>query len=260
MDRLLERNQGYYSVNKRVSYNKIKDFPDRILDKCFKFAYDMTYGELGQHRSYRSGGMARRSNGQIFINTFQGKLAEYGIWNEFRNRNLYVKNPDLREYKLGKWDDFDINYENYNIAVKSTKYYGNLLMLEKKDWDDKGIYIPNKSKGTGYYDFFILIRIGPDGEDIMRKERILYSKYAQREKLANMILNRNINWSYDIPGFITHKDLCKVINEKYIIEQGAILNERTPIDANNYYVQAGCMRNINELFDYVTTEKIKEIV
>lgn len=145
MDKLLKKNNIYY-INRKVSYNKIKEFPDRILHRCFDFAYDITYGKVGQHRNYRSGGIIKRKNGEIFINTFQGKLAEYGIWNEFVNRNLNIDGPDLNKYGLGTWDDFDIKYKDYNIAVKSTKYYGNLLLLEQKDWSDDGIYIPNEMR------------------------------------------------------------------------------------------------------------------
>lgn len=155
MDKLIKNNNGYF-ISKKVPYNKIKEFPLRILNKCFDFSYNMTYENKGQHRSYRSGGGKNRYNGEIFINTFQGKLAEYGIWNEFKNRSFDITSPDLSEYNLGKWDDFDIKYKDYSIAVKSTKFYGNLLLLEKDDWNEHGIYIPNEDKGTGYYDFLFL--------------------------------------------------------------------------------------------------------
>ena len=259
MDKLQKDNNGYY-INRKVSYSKIKEFPYTILDKCLDFAYDMTYGKVGQHRNYRSGGKIIRENGEIFINTFQGKLAEYGVWNEFANRKLSISRPDLEKYKLGKWDDFDIKYKDYSIAVKSTKQYGNLLLLEKKDWNDKGIYIPNESKGKGHYDFLLLIRISPDGEAIMKKNKLLYSKNIDKQELKNKIINNTNKWSYDIPGFITHKDLCYIIKNNYVIEQGAILNGRTIMDADNYYVQAGCMRNINEMFNQMFNIEAKEIV
>lgn len=258
MDRLSECDNGY-KIDKKISYNKMKEFPERILEKCFNFSYDMTYARVGQHRNYRSGGTLNRKNGEIFINTFQGKLAEYGIWNEFANRKLEIRSPDLKEFKLGKWDDFDFIYKNYKIAVKSTKYYGNLLLLERKDWDKEGIYIPNEKKGTGYYDFFVLIRVFPDGEKIMKDNKILYSENIYEKELKKKIINKGNKWSYDIPGFITHKDLCKLIKNEYVIEKGALLNGKTEMDADNYYVQAGDMRNINEMFKQITDIHIKEI-
>lgn len=182
MERVVEKHDRVY-VTKKIPYKKIKEFPDRILNKCFNFAYNMTYGESGQHRSYRSGGINRRKNGEIFINTFQGKLAEYGIWNEFKNRNFEIGSPDLSEDMLGKWDEFDFIYNGYKISVKSTKFYGNLLLLEKKDWTEKGIYIPDKAKETSYYDFFVLLRISPNGENIMKNNKILYSQKIDKEEL-----------------------------------------------------------------------------
>ena len=259
MDKLIKNNNGCF-ISKKVPYKKIKEFPLRILNKCFDFAYDMTYGNKGEHRSYRSGGKIIRKNGEVFINTFQGKLAEYGIWNEFENRSFDINSPDLSEYNLGKWDDFDIKYKDYNIAVKSTKFYGNLLLLEKDDWNEHGIYIPNEDKGTGYYDFFVLIRISPDGEYIMKEKRKLYSsEKIDREDLRKIIINNSNKWSDDVPGFITHEDLCSIIKNKDIIEAGKMLNGKTPMDTNNYYVQAGCMRNINAMFSQFESIKVKEI-
>ena len=258
MNKLLMCGNGY-KIDRKILYSKVKEFPERILYKCFDFAYDMTYAELGEHRNYRSGGTLNRKNGEIFINTFQGKLAEYSIWNEFANRKLEINRPDLEKFKLGKWDDFDFIYKNYKIAVKSTKHYGNLLLLERKDWNNEGIYIPNEKKGTGYYDFFVLIRIFPDGERIMKDNRILYSKNIDKKELEEKIINKDIKWSYDIPGFITHADFCEVIENRNIIEKGSMLNGKIEMDANNYYVQAGDMKNINEMFKEITGINIKEI-
>ena len=33
-----------------------------------------------------------------------------------------------------------------HISVKSTKHFGQLLLLEVDDWSDTGKYIPNKDK------------------------------------------------------------------------------------------------------------------
>lgn len=73
-----------------------------------------------------------------------------------------------------------------------------------------------------------------------------------------MLQNCN-RWSYDIPGFITHEDLCYVIKNEHIIKQGSILNGSTKIDADNYYVQTGDMRNIELMFTEVADIKFKEI-
>ena len=71
---------------------------------------------------------------------------------------------------------------------KSTKSYGDLLLLETKDWNDDGEYIPNKDKGNFRYDYTILVRFSPDGEAIMKNKNgcreLLFSnwKYASNKR------------------------------------------------------------------------------
>lgn len=250
VNKLLLAESGYI-VNQKRKYKELGVFPLSILEKCFKFAYEMSFGEGGKHRDKRSGGDKRRKNGEIFINVFQGKLAEYGVCNEFIKRNIQVSYPDLSEYGLGEWDNFDLEVMGYKIAAKSTKHYGNLLLLEKKDWDNNGEYIPNISKGTSHNDFFILIRIGPDGEKMMKENKFLYKNEANPEELKKIILNSQNSWSYDIAGFITHKELCEAMQNGNIIKKGNVLNKYTRMDADNYYVQAGDMRDIKELFKLI---------
>ena len=63
---------------------------------------------------------------------------------------------------------------------------------------------------------------------------------------------KNIEWSYDIPGFITTKDLMDIINLKFIIFKNKFLNSlKVKIDANNYYIQSGDMREISEISKYL---------
>lgn len=40
MERVLEKEDKVY-VTKNIPYKKIKEFPDRILKKCFEFAYNI---------------------------------------------------------------------------------------------------------------------------------------------------------------------------------------------------------------------------
>lgn len=215
----------------------------------------MSFGGKGEHRDHRSGGKSIRRKGQIFANTFQGKLAEFSIYNELSSKGISMDEPDLESYDLGRWDNYDFCINDKKISVKSTKFYGNLLLLEKKDWDENGEYIPNKDSGFSRYDYFILVRIKGNIEAIMRENKCLYSDVVRKDILEESITSKK--WSYDIPGFITHKDLITVINDKYIIPQEAELNN-TKMDADNYYVQSGDMRDIHELFDMLKAKEIEE--
>ena len=247
-----------YNITNAKKFNSTVCFEKNILDKCFNFAYEMAFGRIGEHRAYRSGGSKNRANGEIFIDSFQGKLAEYALWLELKRLGINSCEPDINTYGLGEWDDVDLDVNGIKISIKSTKYYGQLLLLECKDWNSDGIYIPNISKGSGKYDFITLIRTAPSGEDILKKQRLLYVRNnINREMLKSIILGRDNLWLYDIPGFITHNDLINIIRNRYIIPKGGLLGKTfTPMDADNYYVQAGDMRKVSELFDLLINNEM----
>jgi hypothetical protein len=229
------------------SFNPILNFDKNTLIKVLQFSYDMTFGDVGIHRDHRSGGTHRRKNGELFINTFQGKLAEFGLYLYLKNNGLNTQEPDLSKWGKGKWDTIDLIVNGKKLNVKSTKSKGNLLLLETKDWNDNGRYIPNISVDGGEYDYFILTRIDPDGESIIKYNRLYYSNTVDGgiDTLMKYLLNKK--WEFDIVGYVTTDDLIKVINENIIIKQGSYLNRYTKMDAENYYIQSGDMRNTVEL-------------
>lgn len=122
------------------------------------------------------------------------------------------------------------------------------MLLETKDWNELGEYIPNIGTPNSFYDFIVLVRIKPNCEDIMKANRLLYTDNIDKCFLENLIKQQK--WSYDYVGYITNNDLKQIINEGYIIPQGALLNGKTPMDAENYYVQAGDMRKLSD-FDMI---------
>jgi hypothetical protein len=239
-----------YHINARRDFDNPIEITRKYVDKCFNFAYDMSFGAQGKHRNYRSGGQRRRRNGEIFINAFQGKIAEYAVYQFFTSNNINVSEPDLRTFDLGTWDSCDLLINNYRISVKSTKFFGNLLLLETRDWNERGEYIPNLGEDSTVYDFFILVRISPDGNRMMKEKKWLYCNYVKKEELYKIIVNDRV-WEFDIPGFICRKDLIYIIENEFIIPQNAWLNGRTRMDADNYYVQAGDLRDIYDLVKFL---------
>lgn len=219
-------------------------FKKDTIQKVFEFAYAMTFGEKGEHRNHRTGGSLQRKNGEIFANTFQGKLAECAACNLFYKIDPSVL-PDFSVSKLGVWDSVDIIVKGKKIAVKSTKSFGNLLLLEQHDWDDNGNYIPNEESGSSAYDYFLLIRIKPFCEEILRNKLWLYVDQVDKTQLKSEI--EKAIWTYDCAGYISHDNLKQLIKDGFIICKGGTLNKSIPIDADNYYVQAGDMPDINEL-------------
>ena len=243
-----------YFITKKISFHNDFFLEKDDLLKSFSFAYSMTFGNDGTHRNHRSGGTHKRKNGEIFINAFQGKMAEFAFYRLLLNNNIDCPNPEIDTWGAGVWDSSDFIVQGKKINIKSTKFYGNLLLLESKDWNNDGAYIPNlNTKEISFYDFFILLRIKPDGEKIMKANRFYYSDKVHEENLKNIIFSQN--WEYDFPGFITHRDLKTVIAGRQILPQGAMLNGNTRMDAENYYIQCGDMQPINSLLSKLNDEK-----
>ena len=248
MLKLRQEGNRYFIDNKKI-FQSVKRFKDDTIDRVFEFAYAMTF-EDGEHRDHRSGGSISRTRGQIFINTFQGKLSELGVYVTFfkENREAFYKlsEPDFNVYGLGEWDNSDIEFESVKISVKSTKFYGDLLLLETKDWNKRGEYIPNLNiDKSSIYDFFVLVRIKPDGEKMMKENKILYSNSIDKERLHSLVKSKL--WEYDIPGYITNEDLKFLINNNFILPKKSLLNGKILMDAENYYIQSGDMRNFKQL-------------
>lgn len=188
-----------------------------------------------------------RKNGEIFANTFQGKLAECAVYNELHNKTD-ITMPDFDTYELGKWDTVDLKINGYEVSVKSTKAFGNLLLLETKDWNENGVYLPNRAP----YDYTLLVRMNPYCEDILKRARLLYSDTADISVLNNIICGES--WKYDFAGFISLDELQYIIRNRLILPQGAMLNRRTKMDAENYYVQAGDMHEISEFLEAINAK------
>ena len=246
--------RNYHFKEKSIKrFQAYASMRENDIEECFDFAYGMSYGKEGEHRDHRTGGTLHRSKGQIFINAFQGKMAEAALYRYLRSRHIELGKPDFSKYKLQKWDKYDLICQGKCISVKSTKSYGNLLLLETKDWNENGEYVPNLTEGENTlkkYDYTVLVRFNPDGEKIMREKDLLFQKKEEipeniKQILADCICG--VKWQYDFPGFIYYSELVKMIRENRIIPQNAFLNGRTKMDAETYYFQTGNMHSSNEL-------------
>jgi len=250
MQRLEQKENSYY-ITKKKKFSPLNTFKNRTIKIVFDFAYEMTFGN-GEHRDHRTGGELKRTKGQIFINTFQGKLSELAIYNLFftHNHEVYkrLSPPDFDIYGLGEWDDSDIILDNIKFSIKSTKFYGNLLLLESKDWNKDGEYIPNiNTSKNSKYDYFVLVRIKPDGESLMKNNKLLYEKnHIDKEYLFSII--NSTPWDYDIVGYISNQTLKNIVSIKdFLLPKGSLLNGKISMDAENYYIQSGDMQDFSDL-------------
>lgn len=237
-----------YHVNRGSAYQAEPPLRPVTIERVFDFAYRMSFAGEGAHRRTRSGGRHSRKKGEIFANAFQGKLAECAVCNFFFSLLSVKVKPDFSVAGLGKWDSTDLTVGNRQIAVKSVKHFSDLLLLEAKDWDNQGQYIPNIGKGVSSYDCIILVRMKPSCEEILKQHRILYSNTIVREELLTLLTDES--WTYQLVGFITKADLVQIINDptrRFLIKQGDKLNRPdNEMDADNYYIQAGDMRPMSQ--------------
>ena len=231
----------------KTPFTSIRFFPKEQIIDCLNFAFNMTFGKKGEHNpKLASGGDYIRPQLEIFEKAFHGKLAEFGFYNEYKSLypKRYISPPNLETWEIGKWDFTDFTIKDgdktYNVAVKSSTQKANLLLLETKDWDHNGIYKYGKVK----YSVIVFVRI----ESKLKYENLIKFEddtYKFDEYFFEKINSGNLYFIYyDIPGFITRKDLIDVIKEKQIIKRFSTLNKKTIIIAENYYVVAKDLRSI----------------
>ena len=90
-----------------------------------------------------------------------------------------------------------------------------------------------------------MVRIKPDTEEMIRNFRPRIGNDVSLSDLSTHLMS--LEWEYDIPGFIKNADLANIIQLKFLIPKGALLNGAVRMDAENYYIQAGDLRPIGEL-------------
>ena len=228
-----------YRINNRKDFDPQIKLDSKCIKKCFDFADDMTFKQLGEHRDHRTGGGRRRKKAEIFADTFQGKIAEFGFYKFCTEKNAEISEIDMFVLGRGKWDLVDFRMNGRLVAVKSTKSYGNLLLLETGDWDDEGNYIPNRDRGSYRHDFIFLVRVSPSCSDILQRNDMLDSDDLDVKKAYELIAKEK--WSVETTGYITHHEFVNdVIRGGQILPRHALLNGKYPgMDAENYYVEAG---------------------
>ncbi len=203
--------------------------PNDIIMKCFDFAYTMANDSF--HRSKRSGGSHHRSPLELFWDTFRGKIAECVAYDYFTSKNYEVSNLDFNIYPRGVWDSFDMRVNGEFISIKSTKHFGQLLLLETADWDEHGRYLPDAYNNIPY-SYFLLVRT-----KIENRDQFTNGNLPEYDLLKDFSLRMIIEG--EITGVLSHQDFVnQIIKYRYIIKKGQVLQGRVRMDADNYYTHA----------------------
>lgn len=209
------------------------------------FAYAMCFG-AGHHRVHRTGGLLMRQAVEMFCNAFQGKLAEVCTHSFLVQCGAECSVPDFGIYGEGVWDGGDLKAYGKNLSVKSAAFFSNLLLLECRDYDSDGNYLPDTGKGIPtVFDCCVLVRISPDVKGLFRRNGVFGSNCVSKDFLADVVGREH--WTYDIAGWVSREDFVSAVRGGNVIPQGALLNGRIRMDADNYYIQTGDMRSADEL-------------
>lgn len=228
---------NFYIKNTK-KFNPIKVSPE-FVTKASAFAYKMAFSEEGHHRNFRSGGSIKRNPFQIFENVFSGKLSEYLVHYYLTQKmNLKLSEVDTSILGKGEWDSCDFVVEEKKISIKSCAYFGNLLLLEKADYDEQGNYIHN----TSAPDIHILVRIKPDSKKIGKNSTI--------DSIIEIFCKET--WFIDIPGFVTKNDLITQITNNNFLPKGTMINGKVPLDADNFYFETkNLISPLSKISDYL---------
>ena len=205
--------------------------------QCFEFAYLMAFKEKHNPHSFGSKKDEHiRKKIEIFRDAFQGKLAEVGFYNFYKDRKEFLEplpEPNFEIWNRGKWEDtdFEIKTKNktYRISIKSTKHYGNLLMLEKERYDSKGNYLEGVKKKKVKHDLIFLVRVMGTDSFIYQNEKILND---------NSLFDKI---KIEITGYITNSQFIEIIKKNQFLPAGVILGGQ-PLKVDNYYICAKKLR------------------
>lgn len=243
----LELKDGIFYVTRKKAFRANVPISEQNFKDTANFAYKMSFGKEGQHRDHRTGGTHRRKKGEIFCNVFQGKLSEFAAYNYLTGVGLQLDSPDMSVSALGEWDVTDLIVNGQKISIKSTKSFGQLLLLETKDWLSNGVYKPNEM----CYDYFVMVRIDPNLDKIFSKARLLYADEVETSTLVDLVKSQR--WKAEVSGYFTNEQFVKEVIEKgHILPAGSHLNSKfTKMDAENYYIQIGDMTSIDKLKDAI---------
>ncbi len=246
--KLSKKDNNKFYVNCKKKFKGIS-IGRQLINDSFEFAFSMVFGS-GHHRRHRSGGKHNRKKGELFANTFQGKLAEFIVHHELKKEGLNdLSSINTNIYGEGIWDDADLEFRGRKINIKSAAFFSNLLLLEAKDWNSKGEYIPNlNSSSSQNYDYFLMIRIKPDIKQLFQKKKIFYCDKIKSRQLKAVIFNQK--WFFDFGGACSSTTIRHIISENYFLPQNSLLNGTIKMDAGNYYIQTGDLKN----FDFFISE------
>lgn len=230
-------------LENKAKFSSLGKLKSEYVNQSQEFAFKMSISGEGYQKSARESGAEERENIGKFYDIFYGKLGEFACYQYLTEQGIEIDKPDLIVMGKDKWDEFDFSYNDKIIGVKNTGYYGNLLLLETKDWSDNAEYQHGMGAKKIIYDDFLFSRITPY-EGKKKRPDIATLNHEDIDQLMDKVKNKNYSFDIHYVPIILVKE---AIRRNMIIKSGGFLGSlATLIDVDNYYIQSGDMKNIRE--------------
>lgn len=252
LEYITDENFYYLGANKSKIYKAQLDGNGKELRltneqvfACVRYAYSMA--KENKQRENRSGGSHKRNELEIFWDAFRGKIAESYAKRYFEMQRFTVSDIDFKVYERGEWDNYDLLVNGHVVAIKSSKHFSQLLLLETKDWNDKGEYTGNKGHDEYTPEWFLFVRTRITEKNGSFK----CDKLGTLEEMSNLV--SDIDITAELTGSLSFNDFVnQVIKYKYIIKRGARFkatrsSEGTIMDAENYYVKLSELESVESM-------------
>lgn len=215
----VEENRIVVPFNGKRGFSANITLKEHSIKKCLDFAEMMVYGDGYQNPNSFGNEKEPRVSSEVFRDILQGKISEIGFYNfMFKQKIIPDKKPDFEVWGKGKWEDIDFTFNNgeIRISIKSTKHFGNLLLLEKHKYTKNGEFNQPVDGGEPFaYDNTFLVRVkGIDG-----------GNRSEYDNISSV--------QCEISGHIDHARFLSIIAENQVVPQGCLLG--TPLKVDNYY-------------------------
>lgn len=248
MNKFTEIEKGVYQTNSVKTLKPIV-VPENYVIDCAQFSYDMTFGKKGEHKNGMDGSTYVRSDSEIFAHAFQGKMAEFAIYDYVKKHGVDISKPNIEVFKKGKWDNCDLESGNDTISVKSTPGYMKFLKLNYADYELDGAYKYGYGKYK-YDDYIAYARVLPNINSMMRNSLGTIDALIKTDSLTASDLERlitNETWKADLTGYITREQFREeVIGNDQVVEKDDMV-DGFKMFSKIYYAQSGDLSDIDML-------------
>lgn len=232
--RLREKENRFFLTSTR-DFSPLKIDLNKYTNEIVEFSHESCWGA-----GYLNG--KGRDTSTIFKNSTLGKFGEFALYEFFLKEGYQPSRPDMTIMKKGKWDDGDLDLGKMKFQIKSTFSFGNLLLLNKSDYDSTGKYIHGNNGKLITYDAFFLCRMKPSLDILEIGGNSDPGIETLKQKLEN------VNFRMDIAGYIKLEDFLKIISEgMYIPQKTYIGNGQRKLEEDLYYCQSGDLRSIKTI-------------